>query len=417
MICSTRILIGLILSYPVASYGQQDLHRAGDFKEGYDQSYQTNSLSLDYRALNKKKFNLIEGSSDQLGLPSLPIPEGNPLTLNKVDLGKKLFFDRRLSLNNTFSCAMCHIPEQGFSSNELRTSVGIEGRTVRRNAPTIYNVAHMKNLFHDAREDSLEWQVWSPLLAKNEMGNPSFASVVNKIKSIKSYDSLFEDAFGGQGVSVVTIGKALASYQRVLVSADSDFDRWHYANHKGSMNKEEKLGFKLFIGKAKCVNCHSIGNQYALFTDNKLHNTGIGYLSSMSPGRGDISVQVSPGIYIQASRRVINTVSEKVESDLGLYEITENPDHRWQYRTPSLRNIALTSPYMHNGSISSLTEVVQFYNRGGISNPLISPLIQPLNLNTTEVELLVNFLNSLTGNNVNNLVEDAFNAPVGEVIH
>lgn len=314
------------------------------------------------------------------------------------------------------SCAMCHIPEQGFAHNELATAVGIEGRTVRRNTPTIYNVAYSKNLFHDAREDTLEWQVWGPLLAKNEMGNPSFSSVVNKIKILDGYPSLFKKAFDNQRVSVVNIGKALASYQRTLISANSNFDKWFYANKEDALNEKEKLGFRLFVGKARCASCHIIEADYALFTDSKLHNTGVGYLSSMSPKKEYIPVQVAPGVFLKVDTNVISKVSNKVDNDLGLYEITENPDHRWKYKTPSLRNVALSSPYMHNGSIPSLRKVVEFYNKGGVKNPLLNPLIKPLNLKIYEIEALVDFLKALTGSNVNALIEDAFSATTSHKI-
>ena len=131
-----------------------------------------------------------------LGLPPIPIPDNNPVTSDKIQLGRKLFFDRRLSINNTISCAMCHIAEQGFAQNELRTPVGVEGRSVRRNAPSIYNTAYLKALFHDGREFSLENQVWGPLLAQNEMGNLSIGSVIRRIESLADYDEMFERSFG-----------------------------------------------------------------------------------------------------------------------------------------------------------------------------------------------------------------------------
>lgn len=391
-------------------------HKAGDYKENYDQNYQTNSLSLDYREQQKKPANLLENIQNlPLGLPAIPIPSNNPITKNKVDLGKKLFFDRRLSLNNTISCAICHIPEQGFSNNELSVAIGIEGRSMRRNAPTIYNVAYVPKLFHDAREDSLELQIWGPMLASNEMGNPSFSNVINKIKSFKDYNGLFEKAFNGRQASIVTIGQALANYQRLLVSANSNFDQWYYQKNTQALDKKAKLGFRLFVGKANCIACHTIKQEYALFTDHKLHNTGIGYQSSMSPEQTEVKVQISPGVYVDVDYEIIRQVEEKVKNDLGLYEITQKPKDRWKYKTPSLRNVALTAPYMHNGSLFNLKEVVNFYNQGGVKNPLLSPLIRPLNLSNYEVEALVSFLKNLTGSNVNRLIEDAFSVPVGEV--
>lgn len=168
--------------------------------------------------------------------------QGNePVTKAQIKLGRRLFYDRRLSFNETFSCAMCHIPEQGFTSNELSTAVGVEGRSVRRNSPTIYNVAYVSRLFHDARESTLEQQVWGPLLARNEMANPSVGHVIDKIESLAAYDGLFETAFAGKKPGMETIGAALAAYQRSLVSANSPFDRWFYANEPGALSEQQKL--------------------------------------------------------------------------------------------------------------------------------------------------------------------------------
>ena len=308
---------------------------------------------------------------------------------------------------------MCHVPEQGFSSNELATAVGIEGRTVRRNSPTIYNVAYLDRLFLDGRENTLEQQIWGPLLAHNEMGNPSVGTVIEQIRKIPDYASRFEAAFNGRPVSMETVSMALASYERVLVSANSDFDRWYYGDEKEAMSTEQQAGFRLFTGKANCVSCHLITEQHALFTDNQMHNTGIGYLSSMSKTPEETRVQIAPGQHITVSRNAVADASEPKPGDLGLYEITENPDDRWKYRTATLRNTALTAPYMHDGSISSLEEVVAFYNRGGIQNPLLDPLLHPLNLTVEETTRLVAFLKALTGDNVDRLVADAFAVPVG----
>ena len=256
------------------------LYQAGDNKQHYQQkNYQTQAIALTHR--QGQATNLLSNiQQPPLGLPAAPIPKNNPINSEKIALGRKLFFDRRLSHNNTFSCAMCHIPEQGFSSNEMATAVGIEGQTVRRNSPTIYNAAYASLLFHDGRENTLEQQVWGPLLAKNEMGNPSVGYVVDKIKSLEDYQSLFEQSFGVQA-NMMNIGQALASYERSLNSANSPFDRWFFGKQTDAVNSETKKGYQLFIGKAKCSQCHHINQSFALFTDNQLHNTGIGYQETM----------------------------------------------------------------------------------------------------------------------------------------
>lgn len=388
------------------------LQGAGDYKEGYDsKNYETKTKSLDSR-VGKATDLLALAQNPPLGLP--PVPTAQELTKEKIELGRELFYDRRLSLNNTFSCAMCHVPEQGFTSNELAKSVGFEGRSVKRNAPTIYNTAYAKRLFHDGREDSLEQQVWAPLLADNEMANPSIAYVVNKIKGMSSYQGKFEEAFG-QPANMMTIGQALAAYERTLVSGNSAFDRWHYGKESQAMSEAAQKGFQLFKGKAQCIACHSVGEKTAIFSDNQLHNTGLGYRESMGL-QEEPKVLIAPGVTMAIPLSVINSVGHKPIPDIGLYEVTQDPADRWKYKTPSLRNVSLTAPYMHNGSLSTLKEVVQFYNQGGIPNENLSPLIRPLGLSDEEVDYLVAFMQALTGDNVDTLVADAFAAPVGDVV-
>jgi cytochrome c peroxidase len=389
------------------------LQGPGDVKEGYQgDNYRTNARSLEQRRGRPADL-WAYVDKPPLGLPPIPNPANNPLSPKKIELGRLLFFDRRLSHNNTFSCAMCHVPEQGFSSNELATAVGIEGRTVRRNSPTIYNVAYLDRLFHDGRERTLEQQIWGPLLAPNEMGNPAVGQVIEQIRAIPGYRTRFENAFAGRPVSMETVGMALASYERVLVSANSLFDRWYYGDDEEAMSAEQQAGFRLFTGKANCSACHQLSRESALFTDQLMHNTGIGYQRSMSNAPAEARVQIAPGEHITVRGDVVADAAEPPPNDLGLYEITENPDDRWKYRTPTLRNVTLTAPYMHNGSISSLEEVISFYNAGGIRNELLDPLLRPLNLSDEESNQLLAFLNALTGDNVDVLVADAFAAPVG----
>ncbi len=391
------------------------LSKPGDDKRGYETAdYETASHDLVQR--RGQQADLFElASNPPLGLPAVPQPADNPLTRERIQLGRRLFFDRRLSLNDTFSCAMCHVPEQGFTSNELATAVGFEGRSVRRNTPTLYNSAYLTKLFHDGRETTLEQQVWSPLLAHNEMANPSIGAVIEKIRRTPDYAGLFEAAFDGKGPSMETVGMALAAYERTLVSANSAFDRWHFGGDLGALNPAAKRGFALFTGKAGCASCHSVQSEHALFTDNALHNTGVGYRESMGIRSEKQRVLVAPGVEIEVDRDIIDQVSEPAPADVGLYEVTQNPHDRWKYRTPSLRNVALTAPYMHNGSMSSLREVIAFYNDGGVENELLDPRIRPLGLADEEIDDLLAFLHSLTGDSVDTIVSDAFAAPVGDI--
>lgn len=387
---------------------------AGDGKEGYDsKDYRTRSRSLEHRG--GQHTDLTEYlRNPPLGLPAVPVPDDNPVTAEKVALGRLLFFDRRLSHNNTIACANCHIPEQGFTSQEIATAVGIEGQTVRRNAPTIYNSAYLTRLFHDGRETSLEQQIWGPLLAGNEMGNPSVGYVLELVSNIPDYRDRFNNVFGDRGINMETLGMALAAYQRVAVSGDSPFDRWYYGGDEAAMDAKAKQGFKLFTGKAQCSACHTIGKKFALFTDNAMHNTGIGYANSMGEV-GSTQLQVAPGVIIDIAPDAAEGATETPPADLGLYEITEDPEDRWRYRTPTLRNVALTAPYMHHGALGALEQVVRFYNAGGVPNPLLDPLIRPLNLSDEEIGQLAAFLRSLTGSNVPAIVADAHATPVGNV--
>ena len=237
---------------------------------------------------------------------------------------------------------MCHVPEQGFTSNEMATAVGIEGRTVRRNSPTLYNIAYARSLFHDSRETTLEQQIWAPLLAHNEMANPSIGYVIEKINNSADYNGLFKKVFGKEP-GMETIGMAIASYERTLNSANSAFDRWYYGKDKQALDAKAQRGFQLFNGKANCSSCHSITRNHALFTDNNNHNTGIGYAEAMGKTDKTQRVQVAPGVYVDVAATVITAVAETKPNDLGRYEVTQKPEDRWKYKTPSLRNVSLTA--------------------------------------------------------------------------
>lgn len=418
-VCKRAYFSTFILLITAAGCGQSygdTVPRSGDYREGYESAdYQTRSSSLEERV--GKAMDLYKLSrTAQLGLPPLQSPADNPLSPEGIALGRRLFFDRRLSINDTMSCAICHVPEMGFTSNELKTSVGVEGRSVRRNAPTILNVAYKTALFHDGREFSLENQVWSPLLAHREMANPSIGYVIRKIQRISEYTGLFEKVFG-RPAAVDTIGMALAQYQRTLISGVARFDRWHYGNEKDLLSETEQLGFQIFTTKGLCSSCHLIGKESALFTDNQLHNTGLGYQVAMDKEAPTQRVQLAPGVFVDVDKDKIKQVSrdeEFLRNDLGHYEVTEDPADLWKYLTPILRNVELTAPYMHNGELLTLADVIEFYNQGGIPNKGLSPLIKPLGLSDEEKHALETFLKTLTGSNVAELVADAFAAPVGD---
>lgn len=304
-----------------------------------------------------------------LGLPPVPEPKTNKASVEKIALGRKLFFDIRLSRNGAISCALCHIPEQGFGDYDVATPVDTEGRSARRNSPTIFNVAYHSTLFHDGRDTSLETQIYGPFLDKAEMANPSIGWLLQTIAGLEDYWGLFEKAFG-QRIDANNLGQALAAYQRSILSANSPFDKWQYGNQKQALGADAIRGLKLFKGKAGCVRCHLIGKDHALFTDHKFHNTGAGL---------------------------------KIKADFGRMEVTDEDVDIFRFKTPILRNVALTAPYMHDGSLQTLAAVVAFYNKGP------AKALPALNLSSKEQADLVAFLNQLTGDNVAELIEEAKN--------
>ena len=334
-----------------------------------------------------------------LGLPPLPpAPAANAAT---VELGRKLFLDARLSRNGTMSCALCHVPEQGFTAVEIGTSIGLEGRSLRRNAPTLLNVAYVGQLFHDGRSPSLEQQAWDPMLNAIEMGNPHAEDVVGKLRSLPDYAGLFEAALGGPA-DRARVAAALAGFERTLVSGNSRFDRWRYGGEADALNRSEQAGFALFSGKARCIACHTVGEKDALFSDGRFHNTGIGALRRDDPARA-FQVQLAPGVFTQLRGRDVAAVSEQLEADDGRFEVSGIEAERWAYRTLGLRNVAITGPYMHDGSLTTLEDVIAFYQRGGIDNPGKDRLLAPLALNAQEQRDLAAFLRSLTGDDVGQL--------------
>lgn len=386
-------------------------HRVGlaDDREGYERTdYSTRSEAV----LTQKGARLpLAQLANQapLGLP--PLPE--VLDEREVDLGRRLFFDRRLSANANLSCAMCHVPEQGFTQNELATPVGDEGRGGRRNAPSLYNVGYQKALFWDGREGSLEAQVWSPLLARNEMANSSRQAVLSRLQNIPELRNAFSVLYP-DGLTESTLGRAMAAYQRSLSSAGSAFDQWYFGAESGDSDAAPSLdplayrGFSVFQ-ETGCQSCHRVGKDHALFTDHDFHNTGTGHQRVLR-GSQPQQVQVAPGVFINL------TVSVETETftDDGRIEVTGNADDQWRYRTPSLRNVALTAPYMHDGSLGTLEAVVAFYNRGGGNDPNRDPRIRPLGLSDRDQQALVAFLESLTAANVDALVSDARSVAVGD---
>jgi cytochrome c peroxidase len=337
----------------------------------------------------------------QLGLPPAAGAADTPA---RIALGRKLFMDRRLSRNGTMSCGMCHVPEQGFTVNETATAVGIEGRSLRRNAPSVLNVGFGDSFFHDGRAASLEEQAWAPLLAADEMGNPDKAAVIERIAALPDYAGPFAQAFAGEAPAADNVAAALAAYQRALVAGGSRFDRWYFGGETHALTPEEQRGFVVFRGKAQCSACHTLTKQHALFTDQAFHNLGVGLPDSSS---GPVEVALAPGVTTRVGREVLDTISGPQQRDLGRFEVTHQEPDRFAYRTPTLRNVALTAPYMHDGSLATLREVIDFHDRGGTLNPGLDRLMRPPFLSEADKNALVAFLHTLTAPNVGALAAEA----------
>lgn len=332
-----------------------------------------------------------------LGLPSQR--STSPSQAERA-LGQALFFDRRLSFNGTMSCSMCHVPEQGFTSTESRTAVGMEGKSLPRNAPTLLNVAWLSRLFHDGRETSLANQAWAPLLNPIEMGNPSTGYVLEKIAALPEYRPLFLAAYGTPTPSMSQVGEALQAFERSLVAAGSRFDQWFYAQRADALSEQEKAGFRLFTGKAGCSACHQVGATDTLFTDEHYHATGV---SMQPPAGGPPPIRLADGVFTNIDDVELSAFATEAKPDLGRFEITLAPEDRYTFRTASLRNVDRTAPYMHDGSLLTLEAVVAFYNSGGGGAPNKSPLIRPLGLTSDEQVALVRFLKTLTSPAAENL--------------
>lgn len=385
------ILAIAFLTPQLAIGSEPTLVGQGGSREGYaDPEYRSDSRRVHAPAETLPEI-------EQKTLIGLPPMAHAPTEV--AELGRKLFFDRRLAVNGTVSCAMCHVPEQAFAQNELQTPVGVEGRSVRRNAPTLLNVGYRKRLFHDGRENRLETQAWSPILNQQEMANPSVGFVLEKLAGLEDYDGLFEAAFA-RPATMETVGDALAAYQRTLTSAGSSFDRWYYGGEAQAINPSAKRGFELFQASS-CADCHLIGKEFAQLTDDSFHDTGLGFERTMLADRSVERLTLAPGVTVETPS---DTTSRPTSNDLGRYEITGDPADRWKYKTPTLRNIAFTAPYMHDGSLSTLDEVIRHYEKGGVPHPGQDPRIRPLDLTAGDIKDLVAFLGSLSGNNLDALV-------------
>ena len=340
--------------------------------------------------------------SQPLGLPPVPIPENNPQTPEKIKLGDKLYHDARFSKDGKVSCSTCHDKDKGFTDN-LPVSKGFNSLTGTRNAPTVINAAYMTSQFWDGREPDLEGQSKQPPINPVEGGLPNHEPLLDVIKKDNEYVSQFKNVFNveGKDITMEQVSKAIASFERTIVAGDSAFDQYYYAGKADALTESEKRGLLVFTtGKGRCVSCHTIEQTQALFTDNRFHNIGIGFkkIKGKTPKTAAAFIKSK-----KAGANVdIEVLTKANFSELGRFAVTENLTQVGTFKTPSLRNIDITFPYMHDGSLESLEDVVDFYNNGGRLDeadplsPFLSGGIRPLKLTDEEKADLVAFMKSLT---------------------
>lgn len=296
-----------------------------------------------------------------LGLEAPEVPAANPVTDEKVELGKALYFDTRLSRDNTVSCATCHDPKKGWT-DQAAVSTGIKGQKGGVSSPSVLNSAYYSLQFWDGRADSLEAQAKGPIENPVEMGF-THQEAVERISKIKGYRKMFEKAFGDDEVTIDRIAMAIATFERTVLTGNAPYDRYQ-AGDKKAMNEAQIRGQQVFFVKGRCTECHSGFN----FSDSDFHNIGVGMAAA--------------------------------EPNLGRYAITKNEADKGAFKTPTLRNLKDTGPYMHDGSQKTLKEVVEFYNQGGHKNEWLSKKMLPLGLSDQEVDDLVAFLGALNGDPV-----------------
>jgi cytochrome c peroxidase len=287
------------------------------------------------------------------------VPEDNPITPAKIELGKLLYFDPRLSVDGTISCATCHDPQKAFTDHRP-VARGVGDEEGRRNSPTVLNAAYHYFQFWDGRAGSLEEQAKGPIENPVEMAMPHDLAV-QRLRSIEGYRPYFEAAFGDGAVDMDRVAKAIATFERTLLSGNSAWDRYVYGDEEDALDPAAQRGLALFEGKANCTRCH-LGFH---LTDGLFHNLGVGMDSE--------------------------------EPDLGRYEVTGQEQDKGAFKTPTLRDIQRTGPYMHDGSVKTLEEVVDLYVRGGEENPWLDVNMEPLDLDEQEIQDLLAFLRSLEG--------------------
>lgn len=315
-------------------------------------------------------------------------PADNPITDAKAKIGDMIFDDKRLSVDNAIACNTCHSPRNGFTTH-TPTSRGVSDQLGKRNAPSILNAIFYKTIFWDGRAASLEEQATMPILNPIEMGQKSPADVVAKLSAIPEFVDAFQKVFG-HPVNWEDLAKAVAAFERTRLSTEAPLDRFLKGDEK-AMNAAQKRGWALFTGKAKCTTCHAYDPALPLFGDNRFHNTGV------ATHRRDFNQLAKRAEAAGGNQAEIDKLALETEaSELGRFLVTKRQEDIGAFKTPFLRDVVMTGPYMHDGSFETLYDVVEFFNRGGERNEYLDKDMKPLGLTQAEVDDLCSFLGALT---------------------
>ena len=337
-----------------------------------------------------------------LGLPPVPIPDDNPQTPEKISLGEKLYREERFSTTGDVACLTCHDPEKAFTDSPLKTSEGIEKKTGTRNSPTVINSAYFTTQFWDGRSPDLEDQSLHPFTNPVEHGFVDHEPILEIVRTDPDYVAAFIEVFGKKGdeITMREVTLAIASFERTIVAGNSPFDRYFYAGETDALTDQQKRGFDLFVNEGRCVSCHVIEQTQALFTDNRFHNIGVG-ISNIQKDVPELATT-----FLEAERTVsevdVEVLTDAKTSELGRFAINRDMDDIGSFKTPTLRNIDVTAPYMHDGSVETLKDVMIHYNNGGVTdvgdpvNDFLSGGIRPLNLEEEQLDDLVEFMEALT---------------------
>ncbi len=324
-------------------------------------------------------------------------PPDNAITDAKAKLGDMIFDEKRVSADNSVACNTCHSPRNGFTTH-TETSRGVGDQLGRRNAPSILNAMFYKSMFWDGRAATLEEQSTLPILNPVEMGQKNPDDVVAKLAAIPEIVEAFQKVFG-RPPNWEDMGKAIAAFERTRLSTEAPFDRFLHGDQK-ALNASQQRGWALFTGKARCASCHTYDPALPLFGDNRFHNTGV------AAGKQDfnrLAARAAKSAAAGNKAELDKLALETDYSDLGRFLVTRKREDIGAFKTPFLRDVLLTGPYMHDGSLETLWDVVEFLNKGGGRNPFLDAETKPLGLTANEVDDLVNFLSALTSDRFSEL--------------